>query len=247
MRSITIDIWDKLRERISVPQREILGRTLRFTITDRGQPVNLTGSTVTMYAKKPSAAIVFNALTVITAASGIAQIVLTEQMIVEAGTLECSLLIVDSSANETRTQKFDIEVLASDDFTSSVESSSEYNAFSTALSTYSGIDTRTTDLEIATTAANLLTAIKTVDGAGSGLDADTLDSKSSTEFCFTNEISTPDSVTQSGIYKVITAFTGVMIHLQYDENYAVQIRHATGGVIEYRLKWTGAWGAWGAV
>ena len=147
MRSVTIDIWDKLRERISVPQREILGRSLRFTITDRGVPVNLTGSTVTMYAKKPSAAIVFNALTIITAASGIAEITLTEQMIVEAGTLECSLLIVDSSANETRTQKFEIEVLASDDFTSSVESSSEYNAFAMALSTYSGLDARVTDTE----------------------------------------------------------------------------------------------------
>ena len=147
MRNITIDIWDKLRERISVPQREILGRTIRFTITDRGVPVNLTGSTVTMYAKKPSAAIVFNALTVITAASGIAQITLTEQMIVEAGTLECSLLIVSSTAAETRTQTFDIEVIASDDFTTSVVSTSEYNAFATALSSYSGLDARVTAVE----------------------------------------------------------------------------------------------------
>jgi hypothetical protein len=130
MKSITIDIWDKLRERISVPQREILGRTIRFTITDRSMPVNLTGSTVTIYAVKPDDNIVFNALTVITAASGIAEITLTEQMIVVAGTLQCTLLIVDGSSNETRTQPFEIEVVASPDFTTSVESTSEYTALS---------------------------------------------------------------------------------------------------------------------
>lgn len=140
MRSITIDIWDKLRERISVPQREILGRTIRFTITDRAIPVNLTGSTVTIYATKPSGAMVFNALTLITPASGIAEITLTEQMIVEAGTLACQLLIVNSTAAETRTQPFNIEVIASDDFTSSVESSSEYNMFSAALARVSEIE-----------------------------------------------------------------------------------------------------------
>jgi len=139
MRSITIDIWDKLRERISVPQREILGRTLQFTITDRAVPVNLTGSTVTIYAVKPDASVVFNALTVITPTSGIAQITLTEQMIVAAGTLACTLLIVDSSANETRTQPFDIEIIASPDVTASVESTSEYNAFSTAMAVLANI------------------------------------------------------------------------------------------------------------
>ena len=100
-------------------------------------------------------------------------------------------------------------------------------------------------LETATTAANLLTAIKTVDGAGSGLDADLLDAKSSLELCFTNVETAPDGITQPGIYTITTAFNGVLIHMNYDANYAVQIRHVSGGsVLEFRIKLSGAWGAW---
>ena len=45
------------------------------------------------------------------------------------------------------------------------------------------IQSDVSSLQTATTAANLLTAIQTVDGAGSGLDADLLDGSSSAAFC----------------------------------------------------------------
>lgn len=58
----------------------------------------------------------------------------------------------------------------------------DINACETRLTT---AESNISSLQTATTAANLLTAIKTVDGSGSGLDADTLDGTSSGGFCQT--------------------------------------------------------------
>ena len=273
-RTIKVDVWSKIRERITVVQREILGRSLTFQLYSGATPINLTGGTVTLYAILPDDVTeVFNACTLTTPASGICTYTFTEATLLQAGDLRCWLVYVDSSANELRTQEFAIEVQSSPDFTTSVEGTSEYTALDTALSTYSGIDARVTAvegdlataqsdidaLETATTANNLLTAIKSVDGAGSGLDADTLDGNSSADFspathnhdtayAKIGSTTTPDSITDSGLYTVLTAFTGVMIHLQWDINYAVQIRHVSGGsVIQFRVKAAGTWGSWGNI
>ena len=132
-KTLKIDLWQKMRERITVVRREILGRSLTFQLYSGSLPVNLTGCTVTFYAIKPDGTIVFNACSLVTAASGICSYTFTEQTILLAGDLTCQLLIVDGSSNELRTQEFTIEVQASSDFTTSAESSSEYNTFSAAL------------------------------------------------------------------------------------------------------------------
>lgn len=147
-RTIKVDVWSKIRERITVVQREILGRSLTFQLYSGATPINLTGGTVTLYAILPdNMTEIFNACTLTTPASGICTYTFTEATLLQAGDLRCWLIYVDSSANELRTQEFAIEVQASPDFTSSVEGTSEYNAFSTALSTYSGIDARVADIE----------------------------------------------------------------------------------------------------
>jgi hypothetical protein len=126
-KTIKIDLWQKMRERITVVQREILGRSLTFQLCSGALPVNLTGCSVTFYAEKPDGSIVFNSCTIVTAASGICSYTFSEQTIVAAGDLTCQLVIIDSSANELRTQEFTIEVQASSDYTTSVESTSEYS------------------------------------------------------------------------------------------------------------------------
>jgi len=73
------------------------------------------------------------------------------------------------------------------------------------------VEGRVENLETATTAANLLTAIKTVDGVNSGLDADLLDGKNSSDFVdittdqtiggnktFSNNVSISGNLTVSG-------------------------------------------------
>lgn len=164
-RTIKIDLWNKLRERITVVQREILGRTLTFQLYSGAAPINLTASAVTFYAVKPDATTVFNSCTIVTATSGICSYTITEQTIVLAGDLRCWLVIVDGSGNELRTQEFAVEVQSSPDFTTSVESTSEF----TALQALSGqITTNTTAIgtlaSLTTTAkTNLVAAINELD------------------------------------------------------------------------------------
>lgn len=132
-KTIKIDLWQKMLERITVVQREILGRSLTFQLYSGALPVNLSGCSVTFYAEKQDGTIVFNACTIVTAASGICVYTFTEQTIIVAGNLTCQLVIVGASADKLRTQEFTVEVQASSDYTSSVESTSEFTALDVAL------------------------------------------------------------------------------------------------------------------
>lgn len=57
-----------------------------------------------------------------------------------------------------------------------------------------------------------------------------------------------DSITQSGFY-IVTGTPGLLIHEQWDANYATQIfqkytGNNTTGVLQFRVKSSGTWGAW---
>ena len=156
-KTIKIDLWQKMRERITVVQREILGRSLTFQLYSGALPVNLTGCTVTFYAEKPDGSIVFNACSIVTAASGICSYTFTEQTIVAAGDLTCQLVIIDSTSNELRTQEFTIEVQASSDYTTSVESASEYTTLQGMIGDINTHETRldTAESDIDTAEGNI--------------------------------------------------------------------------------------------
>ena len=148
-KNIVIDLWEKYQEKIHVVQNEILGRSIEFQLVSKGLAVNLTDCTVTFYAVKPDGTIVFNACSLVDAARGKVKYTFTAQTVVASGDLSCSLVIVDGSANEIRTQPFAIEVVASPDYTSAVESSSEYTALDTALARVAVNESDISDIDTA--------------------------------------------------------------------------------------------------
>lgn len=110
------------------------------------------------------------------------------------------------------------------------------------------------------TAAEILTALKTVDGAGSGLDSDLLDSIDSVRFVFgdnlrgTTNVADFDAILKSGFYNgngATGAPTGgtwyLVTHNQYHgtDSYAFQIaHHFFSSAVYLRRKNAGVWGAW---
>lgn len=126
-KTIKIDLWRALLEPIKVVQREAAGRTLAFQITDGGSAYALTGKVVTFYATKPDGTTLFNAVTVIDEATGKINYTMTSQTVVAPGALACTLIIT-ASGEETRTQPFTVTIIASPDYTSAVESASEFTA-----------------------------------------------------------------------------------------------------------------------
>lgn len=111
------------------------------------------------------------------------------------------------------------------------------------------------------TAAEILTAIKTVDGSGSGLDADTLDGLDSNRFVYgSNQYATLDGRTnldglvKTGHYWASSATNkpstenGTVMHINHDggTQYATQLFSShDGGLNSYiRSKNVGSWNSW---
>lgn len=118
------------------------------------------------------------------------------------------------------------------------------------------------------TASSVLTKLKTVDGAGSGLDADTLDGKDSSAFApsgfglggISTRLSSPDlnSIINNGWYDCQTPTNYVpdigsnwhklLVIASADTNYVTQIAFSmvnqTSGSAWIREKRAGTWGSW---
>lgn len=115
-----------------------------------------------------------------------------------------------------------------------------------------------------TTASELLTRIKTVDGAGSGLDADLLDGINSVQMVYgddahaTTSTTSANGIVKSGFYRIATPFTGAptaaeyfLMHAQSSatDNEAFQVAMKLGSVNDYytRSKTGGVWGSWNQI
>jgi hypothetical protein len=57
-KSLTIDVWGSITS-LSLIQGESNGRKLIYTITDKGEPLDLTGKSVRLFVVKPDGAIVY--------------------------------------------------------------------------------------------------------------------------------------------------------------------------------------------
>lgn len=145
-RQISINPWQKFTEGISVVQHEKDSRDLYITLTDGINPIDLTGTSVTLYAVKPDNEILYNACTILDALTGKVSYTLTEQTCVMDGDLRCWIEII-KSGSVLRTQEFGIHVLSSEDSAVAIESTSEFTALEAALATVSAYDTRITAVE----------------------------------------------------------------------------------------------------
>lgn len=138
-KSFLLDFRTKYNEIIKVNQYEQDGRVFEIQCMSDIVPINLTGATVTFYAKKPDGSILYNDCVITDALTGKVTYTMTEQTCTADGLLNCWIEIIWSSA-VIRSFSFTIEVVTALDETEAIESTSEFTALETALATAAGLD-----------------------------------------------------------------------------------------------------------
>lgn len=130
-KKVDIDVSKDLYNPIQVKQSDN-ARYLLFRILDNGVPFDLSNKTVRVYGLKPDGTKVFNNLTIINAARGLAELQLTTQMLVKPGCLKLELVIYEAT-DILSTTKFDIDIISCIRDDGAIESTNEFSALTVAL------------------------------------------------------------------------------------------------------------------
>ena len=131
LRKINLEINKDLYNPIQVKQNDT-ARYLLFNLLDNGVPFSLENKTVRVYGLKPDGTKVFNNLTIINAARGLAELQLTTQMLVKPGCLKLELVIYEAT-DILSTTKFDIDIISCIRDDGAIESTNEFSALTVAL------------------------------------------------------------------------------------------------------------------
>ena len=131
-RKINLEINEDFHDLIKVKQNDT-ARYLLFNLLDNGVPFSLENKTVRVYGVKPDGTKVFNNLTIINAAKGLAELKLTTQMLVKPGYLKLELVIYEAT-DVLSTTKFDINIISCLRDDESIESTNEFSALTLGLS-----------------------------------------------------------------------------------------------------------------
>ena len=131
LRKINLEINKDLYNPIQVKQGDN-SRYLLFNLLDNGVPFSLENKTVRVYGLKPDGTKVFNNLTIINAAKGLAELQLTTQMLVKPGCLKLELVIYEAT-DILSTTKFDIDIISCIRDDGAIESTNEFSALTVAL------------------------------------------------------------------------------------------------------------------
>lgn len=131
LRKINLEINKDLYNPIQVKQGDN-SRYLLFNLLDNGVPFSLENKTVRVYGLKPDGTKVFNNLTIINAAKGLAELQLTTQMLIKPGCLKLELVVYEAT-DVLSTTKFDIDIIASIRDDEAIESTNEFSALNLAL------------------------------------------------------------------------------------------------------------------
>lgn len=110
--------------KIKVKQKDT-ARYILFRLLDNGRIFDLTGKSVTFFAKKPDSKEVFNQATITSASNGECEIQLTSQVLAVQGIVECELVIYEGE-DILSTFIFELDVKKSVRSNSAIESSHEY-------------------------------------------------------------------------------------------------------------------------
>ncbi|MDU6876472.1 MAG: GDSL-type esterase/lipase family protein [Clostridium sp.] len=129
---ISLKINEDFYDRIKVKQNDT-ARYLLFNLLDNGVPFSLENKTVRVYGVKPDGTKVFNNLTIINAAKGLAELQLTTQMLVKPGCLKLELVIYEAT-DILSTTKFDIDIISCIRDDGAIESTNEFSALTLGLS-----------------------------------------------------------------------------------------------------------------
>ena len=186
---VKLDTWHKNCVVVSASQGEVNARFLEITLVDGGEPLNLEGTTVLIYAEKPDKNVIFNNCKIENAEKGIVSVGLTSQMSVLSGKLDCEIHIINREKSTLKILGLQIRVMPCANSDSAVESTSEFTVLS---------DTIEQTLEIMDqySEENIIGKIKSMDGEGSGLDTDLLDGKHGSEYATKAQGTKADSAIQ---------------------------------------------------
>lgn len=132
LNKINLKINEYFYDRIKVKQNDT-ARYLLFNLLDNGVPFSLENKTVRVYGLKPDGTKVFNNLTIINAAKGLAELQLTTQMLVKPGCLKLELVIYEAT-DILSTTKFDIDIISCIRDDGAIESTNEFSALTLGLS-----------------------------------------------------------------------------------------------------------------
>ena len=174
---------------MSASQGEVNARFLEITLVDGGEPLNLEGSTVLIYTEKPDKNVIFNNCKIENAEKGIVSVGLTSQMSVLSGKLDCEIHIINREKSTLKILGLQIRVMPCANSDSAVESTSEFTVLSDAIE-------QTLEIMDQYSEENIMGKIKSMDGAGSGLDADLLDGKHGSEYATKVQGTKADSAIQ---------------------------------------------------
>ena len=173
---VTLDVWQPNEVRVQVNQGEVNSRFLEIKIIDKKKAFNLTDKTVIFYATKPDGNLIFNYCEVHDAQKGLVNLAMTSQMSIVPGIMrDCEIDVLDDELTKLKVKGLSIEIVRCTDFESAVESTSEFTVLDEALADVKKVMDAYSE-------ENIMEKIMSLDGEGSGLDADLLDGKHGSEY-----------------------------------------------------------------
>lgn len=188
---VTLDVWQPSDIRVKVNQGEVNSRFLDIKILDKKKAFNLTDKTVIFYATKPDGNLIFNYCEIIDAQKGIVNLAMTSQMSIVPGIMrDCEIDILDDELTKLKIKGLSIEIVRCTDFEAAIESTSEFTVLDEALADVKKVMDAYSD-------ENIMDKILSMDGEGSGLDADLLDGKHGSEYATATQGEKADSAIQN--------------------------------------------------
>ena len=188
---VTLDVWQPNDIRVKVNQGEVNSRFLEIKILDKKKAFNLTDKTVIFYATKPDGNLIFNYCEILDASKGIVNLAMTSQMSIVPGIMrDCEIDILDEELTKLKIKGLSIEIVRCTDFEFAIESTSEFTVLDEALADVKKVMDAYSD-------ENFMEKIMSMDGEGSGLDADLLDGKHGSEYATAKQGEKADSAVQN--------------------------------------------------
>ena len=188
---LTLDVWQPNDIRVKVNQGEVNSRFLEIKILDKKKAFNLTDKTVIFYATKPDGNLIFNYCEVIDTQKGIVNLAMTSQMSIVPGIMrDCEIDILDDDLTKLKIKGLNIEIVRCTDFESAVESTSEFTVLDEALADVKKVMDAYSE-------ENIMEKIMSLDGEGSGMDADLLDGKHGSDYATLEQGEKADSAIQN--------------------------------------------------
>ena len=205
---VKLDTWHKNCVVVSASQGEVNSRFLEITLVNGGVPLNLEGTTVLIYAKKPDGNVIFNNCTIENAEKGVVSVGLTSQISALSGKLDCEIHVINREKSTLKLLGLQIRIASCADSDSAVESTSEFTVLSNAIE-------QTLEIMDQYSEENIMGKIKSLDGEDSGLDADLLDGKHGSDYATKDQGTKADSAIQGiqGSGTTLTPDTNMVINV----------------------------------